>query len=108
MDAAGIETPPRNHGRSLRGVLKRQSDQVMWRSTLVAEFHFHGATPFFPRRAITDGRYKLIRNLRAKEASESASVDGDQAYSEASRGRRSTCRQIPLVATVIRCTLGTP
>ena len=50
---------------------------------MVGEFHFHGARPFFPRRAITDGRYKLIHNLRAGEATASASVDSDTAYQAA-------------------------
>ncbi|QDV40510.1 Arylsulfatase [Stieleria neptunia] len=83
MDAAGIELPSPMHGRSLRGVLKTQNEPSDWRSTLVGEFHFHGATPFFPRRAITDGRYKLIHNLRASETTASESVDGDRAYAEA-------------------------
>ncbi|PQO41020.1 sulfatase [Blastopirellula marina] len=78
LDAAGVELPQRLHGRSLRPVLT-DSSSAKWRSTLVAEFHYHGASPFFPRRAITDGRFKLIRNLRAGMLSASASVDGDQA-----------------------------
>lgn len=78
LDAAGIETPEGRHGRSLRPVL--QPDAADWRKTLVAEFHYHGATPFFPRRAITDGRYKLIQNLRAGQTKASNSVDGDQAW----------------------------
>jgi len=83
LDAAGIETPSSLHGRSLRGVLKTQNAPADWRGTLVGEFHFHGATPFFPRRAITDGRYKLIHNLRAGVATALSSVDGDSAYAEA-------------------------
>lgn len=78
LDAAGIEMPERLHGRSLRPVLTA-SDSADWRSTLAAEFHYHGASPFFPRRAITDGRFKLIHNLRAGELPASSSVDGDQA-----------------------------
>ena len=78
LDAAGVETPRPLHGRSLRPVLVA-SQSADWRRTLVAEFHFHGASPFFPRRAITDGRFKLIHNLRAGELSGSASIDGDQA-----------------------------
>lgn len=79
LDAAGIELPKGLHGRSLRPVL-RSGDDADWRETLVAEFHFHGAAPFFPRRAITDGRYKLIQNLRAGEATASNGVDGDRAW----------------------------
>lgn len=79
LDAAGIAPPGGLHGRSLRPVLKTTSAGD-WRSTLVAEFHYHGATPFFPRRAITDGRYKLIHNLRAGQLTAHDSVDGDAAY----------------------------
>lgn len=78
LEAAGIHVPAGLHGRSLRPVLK-EANTVGWRQTLVAEFHFHGSSPFFPRRAITDGRYKLIHNLRAGELSAAPSVDGDQA-----------------------------
>ena len=78
LDAAGVETPRRLHGHSLRPVLVA-SESADWRRTLVAEFHFHGGSPFFPRRAITDGRFKLIHNLRAGELSASPSIDGDQA-----------------------------
>lgn len=80
LDAAGISPPDELHGQSLRPVLRPSSD-ASWRTTLVAEFHFHGATPFFPRRAITDGRFKLIHNLLAGQATATESVDGDKAWS---------------------------
>lgn len=82
LDAVDIELPDGLHGRSLRPVLSGR-EQPEWRTSLVGEFHFHGARPFFPRRAITDGRYKLIHNLRAGEATASASVDSDTAYQAA-------------------------
>ncbi len=83
LDAAKIERPAGLHGRSLRTVLRTDgSGNDSWRSTLVAEFHYQGASPFFPRRAITDGRYKLIHNLRAGELTASETVDGDSAYAE--------------------------
>lgn len=78
LDAAGIDLPPGLHGQSLRSVLK-SSGAATWRKTLVGEFHFHGASPFFPRRAITDGRYKLIHNLLAGKVTASPSIDGDSA-----------------------------
>ncbi len=78
LDAAGIVTNAKLHGRSLRPVLG-DTESNAWRKTLVAEFHYHGASPFFPRRAITNGRYKLIHNIRAGELSASPSVDGDRA-----------------------------
>lgn len=79
LDSAGVKVLDGLHGRSLRPVL-RQTDTGNWRDTLVAEFHYHGASPFFPRRAITDGRYKLIHNLLAGQLNASNSVDGDQAW----------------------------
>ena len=79
LDASGVGAPAGLHGSSLRPVL-RESDTSNWRNTLVAEFHYHGASPFFPRRAITDGRYKLIHNLIADQATASNSVDGDKAW----------------------------
>ena len=51
-----------------------------WREYLVAEFHFHGTRPFYPRRAIRNGRYHLIHNLLAGRNKPSTGIDGDQAY----------------------------
>lgn len=85
VDAAGAEIPPQLHGRSLRSILKPNSAEASWRKTLVAEFHYHGFSPFFPRRAITDGTFKLIHNIRAGETAASFSVDGDLAYAEAQK-----------------------
>ncbi len=79
LEAAGINESASLHGRSLKPVLQDPNTRS-WRDTLVAEFHYHGASPFFPRRAITDGRYKLIHNLLAGQAKASNSVDGDQAW----------------------------
>lgn len=78
LDAVGVAPKSQLHGSSLRSVLV-PSESAEWRSNLVGEFHYHGAEPFFPRLAITDGRFKLIHNLRAGELSASPSVDGDQA-----------------------------
>lgn len=78
LDAAGIARPVGLHGRSVRSTMNSRT-KIDWRRTLVAEFHYHGHTPFFPRRAITDGRYKLIHNIRAGELPALASVDGDTA-----------------------------
>jgi len=78
LDAAGVALPAGLHGRSLRPALQPDT-RADWRSTLVAEFHYHGHTPFFPRRAITDGHYKLIENLRAGELNALSGVDGDTA-----------------------------
>ena len=81
LDAVGVDPPGKVHGRSLRPVLTQNNGEDQWRDTLAAEFHFHGASPFFPRRAITDGRYKLIHNLRSDSIS-IFQVDGDSAYAD--------------------------
>ena len=78
LDAAGRPIPEGLHGHSLRPVVS--DPEAPWREYLAGEFHFHGASPFYPRRAIRDGRYQLIHNLRAGEASPSTGIDGDQAY----------------------------
>lgn len=84
LDAAGIELPDGLHGRSLRPVLQ-STGNVDWRNVLVGEFHYHGVNNFFPRRAITDGRFKLIHNLLAGQASASSGIDGDSAWTEAQK-----------------------
>jgi N-sulfoglucosamine sulfohydrolase len=78
LDATGIAPPGKMHGKSLRPVLKNAN--APWREYLVAEFHFHGGRPFYPRRAIRDQRYKLIHNLLAGKSKPSNSIDADQAY----------------------------
>lgn len=78
LDAAGLPVPGNVHGRSLRPAL--EDPKAPWREYLAAEFHCHGANIFYPRRAIRDGRYKLIHNLRAGQMKPSNSIDGDPAY----------------------------
>ncbi|MHC4426810.1 MAG: sulfatase family protein, partial [Planctomycetota bacterium] len=78
LDATGVAPAGKMHGRSLRPVLK--DADAPWREYLVAEFHFHGRRPFYPRRAIRDHRYKLIHNLLAGKARPSTGIDADPAY----------------------------
>jgi len=78
LDAAGIAPTGKMHGKSLRRVLENAN--APWRDYLVAEFHFHGNRPFYPRRSIRDHRYKLIHNLLAGKAKPSTGIDGDQAF----------------------------
>ena len=79
LDAVGVKLPDDLHGASLRPVL--ENEEAPWREYLAAEFHFHGSKPFYPRRAIRDGRYKLIHNLLAGKAAPSTGIDGDKAMS---------------------------
>lgn len=76
LDAAGVAAPSGLHGRSLRHTL----DAKQHREFLATEFHFHGASPFFPRRSIRDARHKLIHNLRAGQVKPSSGIDGDAAF----------------------------
>jgi len=84
LEAAGIDAPAGLHGRSLKLALGKSRD-LDWRTTLVAEFHYHMGTPFFPRRAITDGRYKLIHNLLAGQSKPANGIDDDEAWEFAQR-----------------------
>lgn len=85
LDAAGTAIPDGLHGKSLRSVISDPS--VNWRKYLAAEFHFHGASPFYPRRSIRDDRYHLIHNLRAGQARPSPSIDGDPAFRLSAQAR---------------------
>ena len=78
LDAAGVDIPAHVHGRSLRPVARNRGAQ--WREHLAGEFHCHGARLFFPRRAIRDSRYKLIRNLRTGKAKPMTGIDADIGY----------------------------
>ena len=78
LEAVGVDEPAGIQGRSLWPVLRQ--DDAPWREYLAGEFHFHGASPFYPRRAIRDGRYQLIHNLLAGRAKPSTGIDGDPAY----------------------------
>ncbi|MDE0110285.1 MAG: sulfatase [Bryobacterales bacterium] len=77
LDATGVPAAVEMQGMSLRPVL--EDAEAPWREYLVGEFHMHGA-PWFPRRAIRDGRYKLIHNLLAPAESPSIRIDGDLGY----------------------------
>ena len=77
LDATGALPAVEMQGMSLRPVL--EDPDAPWREYLVGEFHMHGP-PWFPRRAIRDGRYKLIHNLLAETGSPRIGIDGDLGY----------------------------
>ena len=81
FDAVGAPTPDFVQGASLRAVA-RDGATLSWRKTLVGEFHFHGAGSFYPTRAITDGRYKLIHRLPGHVGKPLVTVDGDPSSRE--------------------------
>ncbi|TWT56986.1 Arylsulfatase [Thalassoglobus neptunius] len=77
LDATSLDQPENLQGKSLKPVLT--GDDASWRSFLAGEFHYHGSTPFFPRRAIRDQRFKLIHNLLAGSRKPNQGIDGDKA-----------------------------
>jgi N-sulfoglucosamine sulfohydrolase len=78
LDAVGVAPPGGLQGRTLRPVATGAVPGD-WRTTLAGEYHQHGESPFFPRRAIRDGQYKLIHNLLAGKLTLKINVDGDKA-----------------------------
>ena len=82
LEATGQPVPAGLHGRSLRHTL----DASQHREFLATEFHFHGASPFFPRRSIRDRQFKLIHNLRAGQVKASTGMDGDAAFAMSQTG----------------------
>ena len=77
LDATGAKTDRSMHGRSLRSALLGEQAPEGWRRFLVGEFHYHGASPFFPRRAVRGDRFKLIHNPLAGKSKPNFRVDGD-------------------------------
>jgi N-sulfoglucosamine sulfohydrolase len=92
LDAAGAPSPPHKlHGTSLRPLLS--DPKAKGREFLAAEFHFHGAGIFYPRRAIRDNRYKLIHNLRAGKVKPPRGIDGDNAAAKSATDAPAEARQ---------------
>lgn len=78
LDAAGIINAPSKSGRSLRSITEGRMP-ADWRGVVATEFNAHSPKAFYPRRSITDGRYRLIRNLLAGTANPMPRADGDTA-----------------------------
>jgi N-sulfoglucosamine sulfohydrolase len=81
--AAGIAAPESIQGRSLAPLLS--GDVTGSRDYLCGEYNAHGPANWFPRRAITDGRYKLIQNLLRDRPNPVLGVDGCKAWGESRR-----------------------
>ncbi len=73
-DALGLPTPKGVQGSSVREL------ETTPRTHLFTELNYHGNNPFFPRRSVRDGRFKLIHNIMAGKGQPSTGVDGDAAY----------------------------
>ncbi len=77
LDAAGVKEEVKMQGRSLRGACA--DERAPGREYLMAEFHYHGRRPYFPRRAVRDARWKLIHNLLVGKATPPTGIDYDLA-----------------------------
>lgn len=64
LEAAGLEVPPGLAGCSLLPLLENDANP-QWRTMIATEYTAHRVDHYYPRRAIRDGRYKLILNLES-------------------------------------------
>ena len=89
-------TPPDNlPGRSIKGLLNNPKKKH--REYVFSEFTYHGKgnAAYFPRRAITDGRYKLIYNVIGDKIKNPLKrIDGDSSYIFATEGKNEFCKFI--------------
>ncbi len=95
LDAAGAASPTGRPGCSLRAVMDG-AVPADWRETVATEFTSHQPSAFYPRRSVTDGRYRLVRNLLGGQPNPMPGADGDRApkSSEESRYDASVVRMI--------------
>lgn len=81
----GDKTVIKNEGVSFSILLL--DTQIEHRKYVFSEFTYHGRKAFYPRRAITDGRYKLIYNVLGDKIDNPVlRVDGDLSYDYAVDG----------------------
>lgn len=79
LDAAGVEQPEGTESaKSLRPLMKGKVPGD-WRRYVGTEFTAHQPFAFYPRRSVTDGKYRLVRNLMAGSSNPYPDVDEDDA-----------------------------
>lgn len=61
LTAAGIRPPTNLPGRALQPMF--DAETTPWRTHLFTEYHTHGASNYFPQRAVRNDRFKLIESL---------------------------------------------
>ncbi len=81
LQAAGLPVPAELPGRSLNPMLG--GARVEPRPYLFTEYTSHVTFHFYPRRTVTDGRYKLVVNLLPNRANPAPEGEGDGAYQSA-------------------------
>lgn len=78
-EIANIKTPSELEGTPLNKLFK--SSNTKHRDYIFTEYTYHSRNHYFPRRAITDGRYKLIYNILGDTIKNPLpDIDGDKAY----------------------------
>lgn len=77
LDAAGLHTDAALPARSLRPILQGNPPGD-WRKTVFTGFTAHQVDRFYPRRSVSDGRYRLVRNFLSGQTNPMDSMDGDE------------------------------
>lgn len=85
LDAARVPVPDRTVAKSIQPMLL--FERASWRESVLTTFTSHTAAHYYPRRSVTDGRYRLIWNLLGGYTNPLATIDGDIAV-ETSREER--------------------
>lgn len=77
LDAAGASFPERTVAKSIQPILR--DEKASWRDTVLTTFTAHPANTFYPRRSVTDGKFRLIWNLLAPFDNPLDTIDSDLA-----------------------------
>jgi N-sulfoglucosamine sulfohydrolase len=86
LEWTGCDAPSGLEGKSLAPLLTEESsNSSSFREYVFSEFNFHGKLARYPRRAIRDGRYKLIMNLEPGRMNPFKEVGADVTWSESRR-----------------------
>lgn len=75
LDAANVTMPVRSVAKSIRPILHH--DKALWRETVLTTFTAHTADHYYPRRSVTDGRFRLIWNLLGDYKNPLSTIDKD-------------------------------
>lgn len=78
LDILNLTTPPELQGVSLLKTMSSSASEQ--RAYLFSEMTYHTHLNYAPKRAVRNGRYKLIHNILFNGAKVVPSVDGDRAY----------------------------